>query len=240
MPERPPSRPTARAAGAFALLVTSLLAPAAGADPPPAPLPAPLDPITVNLGLQLGPSFRLGDGPSFAIAERIGLALAARAFIMPSPRFSLGLAYEHVGLGREKGGDGDPDFVDVTRDLDALWAGLRVHLVSAPRARLSVLFGTGLVWQRASASGVLSQGIGRPLLTIQCSGSAAANFALRAGLGAEVVIGRGFSLLSDALLDNVRLSSDGLDDCVPGAGTTSLFSTRIGVAYQFDVSRFVR
>jgi hypothetical protein len=266
MTKRPPSRPTARATGVFALLATGLLAPAAGAEPPSAPpgapssepprsaaqsalrrsaalkgpLPEALEPITVDLGLQLGPAFRLGEGASFPVTERIGPALAIGAFITPSRRFSLGLEYEHVGLGREQGGDGEPDLVDVSRDLDALWAGLRLHLVSTPRAWLSALIGTGLVWQHAAASGVLSQGIGRPLLTIQCSGSAAANIAFRAGLGAEVVIGSGFSFLADVLFDNIRLGSGPLDDCVPGAGTMSLFSTRIGVAYQFDVSRFVR
>jgi hypothetical protein len=179
----------------------------------------------------------VGEAPAFALAERGGLALAVAAFVSRSPHFSLGLSYEHVGLGRERGGDADPDWVDVARALDALWASVEAHLASAPRVRLSLLIGVGLVWQHADVSAVLSQGVGRPLLPIQCSGSDAANFGFRAGLGAEFVIGNGVSFVADALVDNIRLSTDPLDGCVLGAGTTTLLSARAGFAYRFDPIR---
>jgi len=106
--------------------------------------------------------------------------------------------------------------------------------------RLSAMLGLGLNWQNASATAALSQEVGQPLFTIKCTGSDSANFSFRAGLGARFVIGSGFSFTLDGVLDEVRLSSDPLDDCVRGAGTTTLLSARAGLAYEFEITRPVR
>lgn len=243
MPERPPSRPSAPAAKLGALLaasVVSLLAASAAADPLPT---TALEPVTLDLGIRLGPSVRVGDASALTIADRAGLAIGVGVLVTPTPRFSLGLAFEHVGLGREVAGDGrlgQVDYVDASRSLNALWADLRLHLFRTPAVRLSVLLGVGANWQSADVSAVISQDVGQPLLTVQCSGSDSMNFSFRAGLGAEFIVGNGFSFLLDAVGDVVRLSTDPLDQCVLGAGTMTLLSARAGLGYKFDVTRFVR
>ena len=46
--------------------------------------------------------------------------------------------------------------------------------------------------------------------------------------------------LLDAVVDEVRLSTDPLDNCVIGGGTMTLLSARAGVAYEFDITRIAR
>lgn len=254
MPARPsPLAPARLFGGSLALAVSLSAAVAVAAEPtaagkPEAPAP-PAEPVTARVGLEIGPSVRLGEAPAFVIRERAGLALAVSAAIAPTPLFDVGLAYERVGLGREHGGGStanasgsltSPDWVDVSRTLDALWASVALRLVRAPEVKLSLVAGASLLWQHAGASGALSQGEGAALLTFQCSASDSVNLGFRAGLGGEIMLGSGFVLLADAFIDNVRLSSAPLGGCVPGAGTTALFSGRLGFAYRFDVSRFVR
>jgi hypothetical protein len=257
MPARSSLLASARLFGGGMALATSLVAALAVAAEPTssgkaeATPPAP-EPVTARIGLDLGPSVRIGEAPAFAIRERSGLALGVSAVVAPTSLFDVGLAYERVELGREHGGGttpgapamsatpATPDWVDVARTVDALWASVALRLVRAPEAKLSIVAGASLVWQHADASGALSQGEGTALLPFQCSASDSVNFGFRAGLGAEIPMGSGFVLLADAFVDNVRLSSTPLGGCVPGAGTTALFSGRLGFAYRFDVSRFVR
>lgn len=227
--------------GLATLVVTST---AIAADPTPtptpalAPAPAP-EPVLIDLGLHLGGVYRVGDAPAFPITGRAGALLGVSAFVSASPRYSFGLAFEHTGLGSERA-EGDFGSVDLARDLNVLWAGLRVHVVHTEKVWLSVLLGPGLAWQGVSANGLLTPGIGVPPATFSCSAGDSANIALRAGLGARIALGSGVSFLADASFDNVRLSSDVIGDCAPGAGTVSLIGARIGFAYGLEVTPYVR
>jgi len=174
------------------------------------------------------------------IADRAGLAFGVGAWIKPMRLFTFGLSYEHVGLGREVGGTGNPDYFDISRSLNTLWADARAHFFRTASVRLSALLGLGVNWQNAAAAAAFSQDIGQPLFTVRCTANDSANFSFRGGLGARFVIGNGVSFLLDAVIDEVRLSTAPLDECVTGGGAMTLLSARAGIAYGFDITRVVR
>ena len=110
------------------LFASGLLAQTAdAADPKPAPSPPPT-PIPVDLAARLGATVRIGDAPNLPIDERVGTSLGLSIFAGLTPRVSLGLSYEHTGLGSERGGLADAERIEVSRSLDLLLAGLRLHL----------------------------------------------------------------------------------------------------------------
>lgn len=221
-------------------IATALASPAAvAADPPPARTTTPPDPVRIDLGLHLGGVYRAGDAPAFTITDRGGVSFGASAFVAPSRRFSFGLAFEHAGLGGEKA-DGETGSFTFTRDVNLLWAGLRAYLISTESVQLGILIGPGLAWQGVRADGLVTPGIGVLPSVYSCAASDSANVALRAGIGARIALGSGFSFLADASFDNVRLSSDVIGDCAPGAGTVSLIGARVGFGYTIDVTSYVR
>src|SRR5262245_14407016 len=59
------------------------------------------EPITLDLGGDLGGHIRLGDAPLFPVVDRGGIAYGVGAAIAPTTGFSIGLAIEHADLGRE-------------------------------------------------------------------------------------------------------------------------------------------
>jgi hypothetical protein len=224
-------------AGVFAS-VGLATATAAAEAPAPARTTAP-QPVLIDLGLHLGGVHRTGDAPAFPITGRAGVSFGVSAYVSPSSRYSFGLAFEHAGLGSERA-EGDFGSVDITRDLNVLWAGLRLHLFHTETVSLGLLIGPGLVWQGVGANGLLTPGIGALPLAYSCSAGDTVNLALRAGLGARIALGSGVSFLADASVDNVRLASDVVGDCAPGAGTVTLLGARVGFGYQFDVAPYVR
>ena len=235
-------------AGSVAFAV-GLGAAVAGAQPVPRPvappdpvvvLPAPADPVTVDVGVRIGGAGRIGDAPAFSITNRGAFMLGVGVAVAPSPRISIGLAYEHSGLGSEHGA-GDLGVVDVDRTTDSLWATLRLSLVRVDGFSLGVTLGPGLVWQSVDATGITYDGATSWQPTpFRCTGTDSVGLGLRAGVGAEVALGSGFVLSVDATADELRLGDDAIGTCAPGAGSTALFGARAGLAYRFDVSRYLR
>jgi hypothetical protein len=218
-------------------LATLFVAAVAAAEAPART--SPPAPVLIDLGLHLGGVYRTGDAPAFPITGRTGASFGASAYVEPSRRYAFGLGFEHAGLGSEKA-EGDFGSVEISRDVNLLWGGVRVHFVRTEAVTLGVVLGPGLAWQGVSASGLLTPGIGRLPSTFSCSGGDSVNLALRAGLGARFALGSGISLLADVSFDNVRLASGVIGDCAPGAGTVSLIGARVGFGYQFDVTPYVR
>lgn len=196
---------------------------------------AQVAPIGVELGGQIGAGVRLGDGPHYAVVERAGLTFGAGGFVTLEPAFSLGLGIEHTDLGRERSAASGIGAVEVIRDLNAVWATIRLNLVRAEAGELSIGFGPGLAWQSADAAGVATPVLAPRPFT--CSGSDAADLALRVGLGGALALGGGLWLQGGAGFDNVRLSSELMDGCVFGAGSVALFQVRAGLSYRFEVPR---
>ena len=195
--------------------------------------------MTAELGVRLGGAFRVGDAASFGIDSRTGAVVGVGLAVAPSSRYSIGLAYEHAGLGTEHSA-GDLGVVDVGRTLDALWATLRLTLFRVDRFAFALTIGPGLVWQSVDAN-VITLGGGQVQPDpFRCSEMAGPGLGLRAGAGVEVQLGGGFFFQLDGTIDELRLSSDPLGTCAPGAGSTAQAGVRGAFVYRLDVSRYVR
>ncbi len=228
------------AAGLAASGVRAEPSPASSLPPePPITLRPRPDPVLLELGVRLGGGFRLGDAPSFSVASRTGFVVGVGVAVVPSPRFSLGLWYEHSELGTEHG-EGDLGTVDVDRSTDSLWAMLRLNLFRIDGFALALMLGPGLVWQHEDTNAFAFDGTDWRPDAFRCSATDGPGLGLRAGLGAELHLGGGFVLNLDGTADELRLSSDALGTCAPGAGSTAVIGVRGGLSYRLDVSRYVR
>src|SRR5207248_1231690 len=95
----------------------------------------PPEPIAIDLGVHLGFAYRVGDAPAFPIDERAGASFGASAYVSPRRMYAIGLSFEHIGLGHEHAA-GDLADVSLVRNLNVLWAGVRVHLLRTETVRL--------------------------------------------------------------------------------------------------------
>ncbi len=195
--------------------------------------------MTADVGVRLGGAFRIGDSASFGIDSRTGALAGVGLAIAPSWRYSIGLAYEHAGLGTEHSA-GDLGVVDVGRTLDSVWASVRLTLFRVDRFAFALSIGPGLVWQSVDAN-VITLGGGQVQPdAFRCSEMDGPGLGLRAAAGAEVQFGGGFYFQLDGTIDELRLSADPLGTCAPGAGSTAQASVRGAFVYRLDVSRYVR
>jgi hypothetical protein len=242
---RPPPFAVAAALAAFAL-------PARADGPPPGPggagadevttnpFPqAPKTPATIDLGLRLGAAVRLGSGSGLAISDRGSAMVGVSVAIAPSPLFTVGVAYEHSTLGREEGSGAVAD-VELARAIEAVWATIRLNVVHVDGFAFAAVIGPGLVWEHVDANVIVLEGTANGPTAVQCTATASVGFGLRAGLGMQARIGRHVWFTADAQADNLRLSSDPIGSCAPGAGSVPLIGLRVGFVYTIDVSRFVR
>ncbi len=229
----------ARPFGRVALLLC-LLGPASAHAQPVAtqepiaarsPRKTSLDPFVL-----VGGAVRLGDAPLFNITQRFGGNFGVGFSYQYEP-FSVGLSYEHLGLGREDSGVGRFGVVHIDRSLDTIWGQLRMRLSGLTWGTPFLGIGVGATWQEARLGGVvlLDQGVGGAR-SFGCSATDSFNGALRFGGGVEIPLASTVSFVTDAAFDAYRLSSDILDYCAPGAGATSAFLLRAGLVYRYDLS----
>lgn len=210
--------------------------------PPPAaprgPAPPPPDPMSVDAAVHLGLAFRLSSSPAFDVVDRARASVGAGAAFAPTRRFAFGLTYERAPLGREQSAADEAGAIVLSRALHSLWLPLRVYVAHGEAGGAYLRLAAGLTWQTADATGTVYTGpFASQPRTFACSASESANFALSGGLGGDVAIAGGLSFRTELTFDHHRLSSDVLDGCVPGAGTTAILALRAGLAYRFDVPR---
>ena len=216
-----------------------------GAAEPPLPADiappstAPADPITLDFGPQAGFGYRFSGSAGFPIGNRSGGVLGGSIAVSPSRSYSVALRYEHSALGSEHGA-GDVAHVDLTRSLDVVWASLRLAFLRTDRFLVLAQLGPGLAFQHVDASALVYRGAGRAPAPFSCGETAGPDLGLRAGLGLEARLNRSLWVSLDTVVDNLRLSSDPLGTCAPGAGSVALVGLRLGFTYRLDVSRFLR
>jgi opacity protein-like surface antigen len=231
--------PIAWLAAASVLLAAGGAGAQTGPGEPPVKLPAPPEPVMLDVGVRFGGAVRLGDAPAFSITQRGGAVLGVGVGVAPSPRWLVGVAYEHTDIGTERG-DGDLASVDLSRSLDSVWATVRLNLYQTEHFAIGVSIGPGLVWQHVDANVIVYGGTAGIPDVFRCEDTAGVGLGLRAGVGAEARLGEGFVLSLDAVADELRLSSDAIGTCAPGAGSTALLGARAGLGWRFDVSRYLR
>ncbi|EYF02137.1 hypothetical protein [Chondromyces apiculatus] len=195
------------------------------------------EPITLEFDGRVGMAVRADDPPDLAPVDRVGLDLEAAAYLAPTPSFSLGLAFQHLGLGRERSATSDLGTFEVSRDMNALWAALRLDFGAGGRAGMGIEIGPGLAWQSVDLVGVTD--LARGSTNFSCSGNDRPGLGLRAGLSGWVTAGSRFALTAGAGAEVLSLSSDVIDACATGAGSTVMLGLRFGVAYRLDVRPFI-
>jgi opacity protein-like surface antigen len=194
-------------------------------------------PVTLDFYGVFGPSVRVGGAPGFEVTRRLGPLAGAGIVFAPIRSFALGLSFEHADLGSERLGAREIGSATADRSMNGLWLDLRIHPYQGEVASIFAGLGLGLGWQLASASRVEDpEGTGRTVTLTLCEASDSASVGLRGGGGLEVALGGSFFLLGDAWIENARLSGEVLDACIGGAGTSTLFTVRAGLAYRLDLS----
>ena len=233
-----PSRRAAPRLAAVAIAACLASPGVAWAQPPPPKREAKVEPPpAIELGAGLGWLHRFGNGAHFPVTERNGPLFSLEAAFLPTPRWSVGLVYERADLGREETGVGDLGSIRVARELDIAWVQAKVMLLTEDVVRIGLAIGAGLVWQSLEASGeaparTLSDPYGR--VPFSCSGADSADLAIGAALGASARITPALRGTFDLGPRMLRLGSEPLDGCVPGAGTVIAFTVRAGLTYRFE------
>lgn len=182
-----------------------------------------------------GAAVRIDDAPLFNITRRVGGNFGI-GFTYQIQPVSIGLSYEYTNLGREDSGVGPFGFVQIDRSIDTLWASVKVRFSGPTWGTPYFGVAIGGTWQDATMKGVaLLDGGTSGGVPFGCTSSDSINIAFRAGGGVAFPLSSNVSFITDASFDAYRLSSDVIQFCAPGAGSTSSFLLRIGLAYRFDM-----
>ncbi|MBI4702630.1 MAG: hypothetical protein HY744_16030 [Deltaproteobacteria bacterium] len=194
------------------------------------------DPMALQVGVDLGLAARLDQPPLWTPTESAGLLLGAQLGLRLGPELALAVAYEHLGLGEQKSEVGLTGAATVSRALDSAWLGLRTYPLRAGPVGAFLHIGLGAAWQRAELSAVAwlpeQPSTAQPFA---CHGSTSPGPGLRAAAGIETELSRPLRALGAVGLDVYRLDDDIMDGCVPGSGSASLLTVRIGLSYDVDL-----
>ena len=179
---------------------------------------------------------RIDDAPLFNITRRVGGNFGI-GFAYQIQPISVGLSFEYTNLGRENSGVGPFGFVQIDRSIDTLWASVKVRFAGPTWGTPFFGVSIGGTWQDATMKGVVLLDRGASgAAPFGCTSSDSINLAFRAGGGVEFPLSSNVSLITDASFDAYRLSSDVIQFCAPGAGSTSSFLFRVGLTYRFDMA----
>ena len=214
------------------------------APEPPAPPSSPPAPDEAQSGamldaIELAPVLgfggRLDTPPLLHQQAPMGLLFGLGADVYFSSAVAVGLRYEHYDLGREGGDIGSSGTIDVDRDLNSLWLGVRAYPFELDWFGAFVALGLAASWQSVNATGALWHPIspGRNG-AFSCEGSDSIAPALRAGLGVHAALADSLRLWLSASFDSYRLSDGSLDGCAPGAGGASVLALQTGLGYRFS------
>ncbi len=204
----------------------------------PNPPSTPREPDKTNFTafVLAGGAVRIDDAPLFNITQRVGGNFGV-GFAYKIQPISIGLSYEYTNLGREDSGVGPYGFVQIDRSIDTLWASVKVRFAGPTWGTPFFGVAVGGTWQDATIKGValLDRGASGAV-TFGCTSSDSINLAFRAGGGVEFPLSPNVSFITDVSFDAYRLSSDVIQFCAPGAGSTSSFLFRLGLTYRFDMA----
>jgi len=161
--------------------------------------------------------------------------------VNPNDWFGVGLSYDHADLGRSSGELRDGGFVSVKRDLNTVWLDVRIRPLRLDDLSVFFSLGPGFAWQSADATALLNTGslVVQPT-EVSCEGSDSARLGLRSALGLELRVSGPFWLHLTSGFEGASLTSDALDTCVLGSGTTNAFTARAGFVGRIDLTDAMR
>ena len=154
-----------------------------------------------------------------------------------SPSFTVGLAYERVGAGRERAAFEGGYASDTRRTLDAILASVRIYPFTWPAVQAFFEIDLGFSRESADQAGVRLLPQATPY---RCSATSSGSLALGPAIGVDVTVAGPVALVARAYATFHRLGDDTLTDdaaapCVAGAGTMMLAGVSLGLAYRFDL-----
>jgi hypothetical protein len=181
-------------------------------------------------------SGRIGSSPiEPADEERAGVGFDVSGWYTASTAWVLGLGVTHTGLGNVTAGSGGNGF-DADYSVTSLYLGARAFPFRSENAEIFLGIRGGLAWQAIDALGVrtLEPNVAPPE-AYACSGVSGPSFALGAGLGGALRLGRQAWLVGHIDANGYRLTSDVVEDCAVGIGSVTSLSGGAGVLYAFDL-----
>lgn len=188
-------------------------------------------PYRLDFFLAGGIGARLDDPPLFTASSRAVPMLEAGLDLFLSERLSFGLHYARLALAPEDSGVLPTGHVRLDRSVDLLWLGLRIDPLQSDAISGYLRLGPGLAWQHLDVRGLAWPAV-TPGAQIPVScGATALGFGIRAAAGVDVVLHDQLRFLAEAGADNLRLTSDVIGGCGPGAGTATVLGLRGGFAY---------
>jgi hypothetical protein len=194
----------------------------------------------MSLGLELdgGVNARLGSTDSgLDDDETVGLSYGLGLWFAPSRLLSIGVSYERIGLGSERTPASVDSSLRIDRDLDSLWLTGRAYPVRSDELGVFLALQIGMGWQHMNAHGTVPSG--QPSVTpaglYSCNAGAGPDMALGGGLGLDVDIERNLGFITEVGVTGHRLTSDTVEQCAPGPGSTTSFGAGVGFQYRFDL-----
>jgi hypothetical protein len=195
-----------------------------------------------ELSLELGGAMQIGarfpeDSQRRNVEEAIDGALGLGAWFIPRSTWALGVAVEHIGLGKDHyATDSRGQTMNASYSTDTLWIGGRLYFSEErPAFYLGLAAGPALPRVRASGTRTSAAEFTVPPEPFQCSAAGGVGGAAAASAGVEFDLGDSWSFVSEARGSAHFFDKSSIDGCAPGSGPAVSGSLRIGIAYRFRI-----
>jgi hypothetical protein len=197
-----------------------------------------------ELSLELGGAFQAGGHFPEAsqgrnVEEAIDSAIGLGAWLLPRSSWSVGLAVERIGLGKDHyETDSRAQTTNASYLADTLWLAARTYFSEErPAFYLGLAAGPALPHVRATGTRATTAEFTRPPDPFQCSSAGRVGAGVAAAAGVEFDIGDDWSLVGEArgTAHFLGKSAAAFDGCAPGSGTAIGGSLRLGIAYRFRI-----
>lgn len=195
-----------------------------------------------ELSLELGGAMQMGahfpeDSQARNVEEAIDGAIGLGVWVVPISRWALGVAVEHIGLGKDHyATDSRGQTMNASYAADTLWIGGRLYFSEErPAFYLGLAAGPALPRVRASGTRATTSEFALPPEPFECSATGGVGGAAAASAGVEFDLGDAWSFVSEARGVAHFLEKSTIDGCAPGSGSAFSGSLRIGIAYRFQI-----
>jgi len=167
--------------------------------------------------------------------EHFGVGFDLSGWYTVAKEYVLGLGVTYADLGNVTAGSGMNGF-DADYSATSVYAGARAFPWRSENVEIFLGLRAGLVWQGIDAIGIRTMEPNvAPPEAYTCSGVSGPGFALGAGLGGALRLGRSAWLTGHVDASGYKMSSSIVENCVPGLGSVTSASAGAGILYAFDL-----
>ncbi|HET9932520.1 MAG TPA: hypothetical protein VFQ35_17580 [Polyangiaceae bacterium] len=191
-------------------------------------------PHDFNIELGFGVNGRFGQASGYSDDEGLGAAYGAGFWFGLSDAVALGLELARIDLGRASAHSGQ-NFVTAEYASTGASLGGRFFAFQTEHLRLFAALRVGLALEHVSAYGV--RALGTPLdpaTSFNCSGTSGPALGFGAGIGGVFHLNSHLDFVSRLDGHVEQLTSDVVNGCAAGVGSTASLLLGVGLAYGFD------